>query len=124
MAFTAVYDPPQRWTHMSLFYSSGADGKISETHSPTTLFKLSEFRVHFSVAFASVEYFTLKHTSIQGAAYNMTLYSANPSGSTDIFVHYSDPLLFLSGDTLTAELSTVSGTNVIGINLIGWAVLG
>jgi len=124
MAFDEVYIQPQLWDHFSFFKTTGLDGTLSETVAPEKKFKLAEIRAHFSVAFVSVEYLKAYISAAKGSEYNTVLLSYLVSGSTDIFIHYSDPLLFLSDDHLVFELSLVSGTNVIGLNVVGWAVQG
>ena len=102
----------------------GADGTIGDSVAPGKPWKLRSIQIHFSVAFASIEYLVMALSSILGATYNTILYSLNVSGSTDIFIHYSDPLLFLSDDHLNFELSMVSGTNIIGFRFETWAARG
>lgn len=124
MAFTEVYLQPQRWTEFSFFATGGEDGAISESVAPGVPWRLHEIRLHCSVAFASVEDLIYRLSATQGSAYNMTFNSYAMSGSTDIWFLYSNPLLFQSDDALVITLSLASGTNVVGITAVGWAVLG
>lgn len=124
MAFTERYIDPQRWSHFMFFATGGANGVISEGVAPGKIWKLHEIRVHFSTAFASTEYLVGRLSAARGSYYNVLLFSAAISGSTDIRYVYSDPLLFESGDVLYIGHSTKSGVNTTGITMIGWAALG
>lgn len=120
---------PQRWTQFLFFSSGGADGFVNESIIPGTDFgsipwKLGEVRLHFSVAFASVEDFVIRISSIKGSAYNTLLISQALNGITDMTIHYSDPLLFLSDDQLVITGAMVSATNIYGMEFIGWAAMG
>lgn len=120
----------QRWWHFSFFHSNGANGKISESVIPGTDFaakpwELAELRLVFSVAFVSVEYLKVYLSAVKGSAYNFVLISQNMSGSTDYRFNPTNsiPMRFLSDDHLVLELSTISGTNVIGMEVQGWAAI-
>ena len=111
--------------HDEIYYGFyGADGTISDSVNPGCVSKLRSIKVHLSVAFASAEYLIIQLSAGLGSAYNTVLYSQNLSGSTDVFIHYSDPLLFLSDDQLNFELSMASGTNIIGFQFETWAARG
>jgi len=115
---------PQRWHLFEYYQSFGADGTISDGFCPAKTWRLQEIRIHLSVAFASAEYLIMQLSCGLGSAYNLKFYSTNLSGSTDVFIHYSDPLLFMSGDQLVFELSMGSATNVIGFQFGTWAARG
>lgn len=111
--------------HDEIYYGFyGEDGTISDSLNPGVPYKLRSIRIHLSVAFVSVEYLVMQLSAGLGSAYNTVLYSQNLSGSTDIFIHYSDPLLFLSDDQVNIELSMNSGTNIIGFQFETWAARG
>lgn len=111
--------------HDEIYYGFyGENGTISDSVTPATPWKLKNIRIHLSVAFVSVEYLVMRISAGLGSAYNTILYSTNLSGSTDVFIHYSEPLTFLSDDQLVFELSMVSGTNVIGFQFETWAARG
>lgn len=111
--------------HEELYYSFyGPDGTFTDSVAPGKVWKLRSIKAHLSVAFASIENLKIRISSILGSAYNTVIYSANLSEAQDIFIHYSDPLLFLSGDQLVYELSMVSATNIIGIQIETWAARG
>ncbi len=114
---------PHRWEHFSYFKSWTMDETLEESIAPGKPWKLCEVRIHMSIAMASNKYFQMIVSAAKGSAYNTILYSLNYTGSTDIFLHYSDPLLFLSDDQLNLFASMVSVTNVHGIEVIGWAVI-
>ena len=117
-------NPPERWTELSFYKKDDGNGAIGEDFGPGKRFRVGEIRVHFSTAFASNEYLVAVLSAIKGSEHNVVLLSQACFMSTDIFIHYSNPLEFLSEDVLRIELSNVSGVNAIGINVIGWAVLG
>lgn len=121
---TEEYQQPQRWTHFSFFDSGGADGVISESLAITDLFKLTEIRIHCSVAFASIEDFTLRLSSVKGSAHNIMLISQAMSGIIDFLWTPDTEMHFLSDDQLVFTISLVSGVNVIGLNVHGWAAQG
>jgi len=125
MAFTEVYYQPERWTEFHFFASGGADGAISESVNPGVRWKLKEIRVRLSVAFASVEDLTVRISATQGSAYNHFLKSEAMNGIKQKWYTYdSDGLTFQSDDQMVIALSLVSGQNIIGIEVLGWAVLG
>lgn len=124
MSVSTEYIGNKRFHEELVYGFYGVNGKISESVAPGVVWALKEFRVHFSTAFISVEYLVLKVSSILGAQYKTTIYSQLVSGSTDIFVHYSTPLVLLSDDHLTVELSMGSGINVLGFQFGTWAARG
>jgi hypothetical protein len=124
MALSKESIQPQRWHLFEFYQSYGANGKISDSFCPGKVWTLQEIRVHLSVAFASAEYLIMKLSCGLGSAFNLKFYSTNLSGSTDVFIHYSDPLFFNSDDHLNFELSFVSATNVLGFQFIGWEARG
>ena len=106
------------------FYKTVAAGAaLSESISIGKKWKIHEIRIHFSVAFASVEDFVAYISATKGSAHNLTLLSYACNGSTDIILYYSSPRIFLSDDELVLTFSN-SGSNVVGINVQGWAVQG
>lgn len=127
MAFTENYIAPQRWWDFD-FYASADPATIGtdlfqETLDSGKLMKLREIRVHCSVAFASAQDLVVRLSEAQhGSAHNVKLLSFAMNGVQDLFIHYSDPIFLRSDDNLVVELST-SAANVIGLQLIGWAVL-
>ncbi len=121
----------KRWWHFSFYHTNGANGKISESIIPGTdfaarVFELAELRLKFSIAFVSIEYLKVYLSSVKGSAYNFVLVSRLMSGSTDYRFNPANsiPMRFLSDDHLVLEFSNVSGTNVIGLEVQGWAAVG
>jgi hypothetical protein len=45
-------------------------------------------------------------------------------GSTDYWLLFSNPLIFQSDDQIVVTYSMKSAVNVMGINVVGWAVRG
>lgn len=124
MALTNEYVGNQRY-HDEIYYGFyGEDGTIGDSVAPGAIWKLKDIRIHASVAFVSVEYLVMYISAALGSAYNTKIYSANFSDTEDLFIHYSDPLLFLSGDQIVFELSMASGTNIIGFQFQTWAARG
>jgi len=130
MAFAQVYTMPQRWKHFD-FYDSFANVAVSTasglsvTLNHSVQWKLAEIRMHCSVAIASIADLIIWVSSAKGSAYNTKLVSQALLGVQDMFVHYSEPLIFESGDHLRfAGNASASTSNVIGIQCIGWAVTG
>jgi hypothetical protein len=126
MAFTEVEYQPQRYFNFTYFVATGANGVITESVAPGVKFKVDEIRVHCSSAFASAEDFTVGLVATQGSEHNITLLSQAMNGVLDVLwiADKANALPFLSDDTLSINLSLVSATNVVGINVIGWAVRG
>lgn len=123
MAFDSTdYILPQAWERFTFFKSTAGNGKISESIAPARKFKIEEIRLHNSVAFVSTEYLKVYLSAAAGSAHNLVLISIIYSNVTDYRYTEDPPGWFQSGDQLVIELSTVSGTNVIGLNVIGWAV--
>jgi hypothetical protein len=71
----------------------------------------------------SAKYLQVILSAAEGSAYNIILYSLNYNGSTDIFLHYSDPLMFVSDDSLKIVTSVLSVANYHGLEVIGWAII-
>ena len=124
MAFTETFLQNQRWTQFSFFTDGGTDGAVTESLAPGKPFKLTEIRMHFSVAFASVEDFVLRLSAAQGSAHNAILISHALSDLTDFTWQPSIALEFQSDDHLVMGWSQVSGVNIGGLNVLGWAVFG
>ena len=124
MALTNEYIGLRRYSEEIEYGFFGENGTISDSIAPGKPWKLNGFQVHFSVSFVSVEYLLIWLSSGLGSAYNTILFSRQVSQSTDIFVHYSNPLRFMSDDQLNFELSMASGTNVIGFRFETWAARG
>ena len=115
---------PQRWSEFEFFNAFGTNGLETKSIYFHKNFKLGEIRLHLSVAFASAGALIAQLSSVKGSAYNTKLLSTDISGTIDLFIHYSDPILFLSNDHLKFTISLVSGTNIIGMTVRGWAALG
>ena len=132
MAFTRIRLDNQLTNNFMFFVSGGADGVINESITGGDVgevepFWIKEIRVHFSVAFASVEALVLKLSdAFQGSAFNQKFLSVPMSGVTDY--HWipdtfdGKGLMFDNGDELGVTLSMASGTNIVGITVVGWAV--
>jgi hypothetical protein len=112
----------QQWVDFAFFASNNKAGALNLYVSPGKVWKLKEVRVHFSVAFVSVQDFTLNISAAKGSAYNTKLLSQAMNTVQDLIVYYSTPLLFLSDDLLHLSMNAVIST-VRGIEVLGqWAV--
>jgi hypothetical protein len=90
----------------------------------SVLWKLAELRLHFSTALISDATLAARISSVKDSSINQRLLSQQLSNAQDVIIHYSDPLLFFSGDALVITTSTISVTNLVGLEAIGWAVRG
>jgi len=120
---TTVYRENQRWQEFSFFTSGGADGVITDTIALGRPFLITDIRAHCSVAFASVEDLTVRISAYQGSAYNVAMISQAMNTVQDLFYQPSISLTFLSDDHVIINLSLVSGANIVGINVNGWAAI-
>lgn len=116
-----------RWDSFHFYEASVAVNSITGIGTElamSVLWKLAELRLHFSTALISD--FTLKAqiSSIKDSSINIVLLSTQLSNYQDYTIHYSDPLMFFSGDILKVTSSTISVTNIVGIEAVGWAVRG
>lgn len=120
MAFTTRSYENQRYIPF-MAYTTKNSGALGESLAFNGPFLIGEIRAHFSVAFASVRDFIVSLSCAEGSAHNVTWLSQAMNGVQDLVVHYSEPLLFGSGDTLNLSFFQ-STTNILGLNVIGWAV--
>ena len=122
---TKEYTLPQRWKLFQFFGFGGAvTSFVSHAVAMSTLWKLEEVRLNFSAAIGSDKYFQMYLSSGKGSYYDIMLHSANVNGSTEILLRYSNPLIFLSDDTLEIQTSVISVATTYGLQAIGWAVTG
>lgn len=125
MAFTVQeYQQPERWTHFSFFTKQKAGSNVESLNPDGQFFKLEEVRLHFSSAFASSRDFTIRLSSIKGSEYNLTLLSQALSGIQDLLWQPDRPLVMLSDDQVVFSWTQVSDVNTLGLNVLGWGVLG
>ncbi len=125
MAFTKQKLQYKRFEHFAFFATVGEDGTIEESLDLTSKqFYLTEIRVHCSVAFASVEDLTIRMSAAQGSAYNLMIISQAMKTVMDVLWQADNSMHMLSDDDIVFNLSQASGVNVIGITVLGWAVIG
>lgn len=94
-------------------------GAIAHTFGPVTSpVRLRELRVHLSAAPTTAGSFTLTLDSVDGAAYDLLLYTLDPSVSstTDVLEDGFDVLL-LTGDALKVAYANADG-RTIGVQLL------
>jgi len=105
------------------YYTTG-NMPLIENISFDTPFELDEIRLHLSVAFASVDDFIVKLSSILGSAYDILLLSYSMNTHTDLLYQPNRSYKFIYGDILSIQLSFKSGVNYYGLNVLGWEVAG
>jgi hypothetical protein len=119
------YTLPQRWQLFQFYGFGGAvDSYVSHQVTHSGIWKLEEVRLNCSAACGSNKYFQMYLSSGKGSYYDIMMYSYNMIGSTEILVRYSNPLIFLSDDTLEIMTSQISVAFTYGLTAIGWAVTG
>ena len=80
--------------------------------------RFRELRVHLSSAPTTAGSFTVTLDSVDGAAYDLLLYTIDPStGSTTDVVEDSYNLLLLTGDALKVAYANADG-RTIGVQLL------
>ena len=94
-------------------------GAIAETFGPvlsTTVLK--ELRIHLSAAPTTAGSFTVRLDSADGAAYDVLVYSIDPStaSTTDVFNNDLE-LLLVPGDALDVAYANADG-RTIGVQMI------
>ena len=96
-----------------------AGGAIAHTFGPVTSpVRLRELRAHISVAPTTAGNFTVTLDSVDGAAYDLLLYTLDPStaSTTDVSEDGFDVLL-LTGDALKVAYANADG-RTIGVQLL------
>ena len=118
----------KRWDLFHLYEASVALNSISGINTElaiSVLWKLAELRLHMSTAVISDLTLIARLSSVKNSSLNVRLLSQQLSNAQDYILQYDEnPLLFFSGDTLVITTSTLSVTNLVGIEAIGWAVRG
>jgi hypothetical protein len=124
MAFTRIDNIPERWTHFDFYQSFGANGAFVDSVAPGQKWRLAEVRANLSVAFVSVADLTLRISSILGNAFNIVVLSQPMLAVKELLWQPDEEIIFNSDDQLVASMAIASGTNVVGLEILGWAVLG
>jgi len=125
MAQSIEYLQNQRWTEFRYFVDGGADGWEAFSISQDKAFRITEVRLHFSVAFASTEDLTARVSATKGSAFNYNFLSYPISAVSDVIIMYeSNGLKFQSDDQVVFGMSMASGTNIYGLEVLGWAAYG
>lgn len=111
-----------------VYYSDedGTNGKITEslTSPGGQPWKIGTIKVHLSSVFASVEYLKVYISSVNGSYHNYVILSQLMSGVQDLLVQFSQNFLLHSNDQVIFSWSLVSGVNLFGLEVRGWAVQG
>jgi hypothetical protein len=125
MAWSEEVQQPALWSHFSFYASGGTNGAVTESLNPTgKQFRFNELRLHFSVAFASVEDLVVRISATKGSAHNVILLSRALLGLTDILLQLSNAYDLLSDDQVVIGWSQASGVNIGGLNVLGWGIWG
>lgn len=117
----------KRWAIFHYYEASVALNSVSGINTElaiSVVWKLAELRLHLSTALISDLTLKAQISSIKDSSINAVLLSQQLSNYQDYTIHYSYPRLFYSGDILKLTTSTISVTNIVGIEAIGWAVRG
>jgi hypothetical protein len=132
MSFTGDWPGYQRWDHFHFYETeNGTNGTLESVLDGSVMgkaykWKIGEIRMHFSTAFASVEYFKAYVSSILGSNHNYVLISQLMSDIVDFRLVFEDHehLMLFSDDALRFSFSNASGVNLWGLEVQGWAVRG
>jgi hypothetical protein len=113
------------WESFHYFKGNSSNGKIEESINPGRRWKLGEVRFYTTSAFRSNEYLIINLSSIKGSSYGYSLLSYLVSGSTSYtFNAANNPIDFLSDDQVIIKLTSASAVHIMGIEVVGWAVVG
>jgi len=122
MAFTGTYVQPQEVELFNFYATGGANGAASESLSIAKRAVITEVRLTWSVAFASVEDFVIKLSAGNGSAYNHTFVSQALNGVQYLNYIPNCSVYLESTDQLKFTMSMASGANTWGLQVIGWAI--
>ncbi len=116
----------QRWDEFHFYENSLAlSTGINTNIALSTLWRLVELRVHFSVAVVSETTLVARISSIKDSSLNNRLLSQALLGVQDLILQYdTNPLLLFSDDQIIISASATTLNNITGIEAIGWAVRG
>lgn len=120
MALTLVTQPVSRMNYF-IYYGTG-NSDMSESLAPGKAFELDSVKLHLSVAEASVVDFIMQLSAALGSEHNTTYLSQAMEGLTNVYWLVERPIIFLYGDTIDFTLSMVTGTNLWGLQIQGWAI--
>jgi hypothetical protein len=121
---TIEYKGPENFTYFEFYTSGGANGAFKDSLAPGKVFRIGEVRLHLSVKHPSVEDFVIWLSATRGSAYNQVFISQAFSDVTNYLWQPTHPLQFNSDDQVIFSLFIKSGTNIYGLSVKGWSVLG
>ncbi len=129
MAITSGdYIQYQRWDQFTFYEASIALNSVSGINTYigfSVLWKFEQLRLHFSTAVISDLTMAVRLSSARASSLNARLLSQQLSNAQDLILDYtSNALLFCSNEQLLITTSTLSVTNLVGIEVVGWAVRG
>jgi hypothetical protein len=115
----------QRWREFNYFTSGKADGFATLSIAPGVPWYATQYRLHFSSIFASVEDLIVYVSSAGGSSYNHKILSqALLSVETFIFDFENTRIRLSASDQLVVQASMVSNVNGWGLEILGWAAHG
>ena len=96
-----------------------AGGAVAHTFGPVTSpVRFRELRVHISAAPTTAGSFTITLDSVDGAAYDLLLYTIDPSTASTVNVMIDDfNVLLLTGDALNVAYANADG-RTLGVQMI------
>lgn len=118
------YKGPENFTYFNYYMTGGANGAFKLSLTPGKIFRIDTVMLHLSVVHPSVEDFVIWVSNGYGSAYNQIIISQAFSGVNDYLWQPTRPLQFNSDDQIIFSLFIKSGTNIYGLLVHGWSVLG
>jgi hypothetical protein len=116
---------PDRWHYFDFYETIGADGTTNISINFGARAEIRAIRVHCSSEFLSVADFIVQRSAAVGSVHNNKWISQAMLSVQDYIVVFDSGEVFLaSGDHLNFSMVQVSGVNLIGVNVTGWAALG
>ena len=112
------------WEAFHFFKSNAANGAINESIAPGKLWRLAEIRFWTTSAFRSNEYLFVNISSGKGSSFGASLLSYLFSNSVAYRLIFSIPMDMLSDDQVIVKLTTASAVHIVGVEALGWAVVG
>jgi hypothetical protein len=121
---TIEYQGPENFTYFEFYVSGGTNGAFKESLYLGKKFRIDTVSLHLSVVHPSVEDFVIWVSNARGSAYNQVIISQAFSGVNDYLWQPTRPLHFNEDDQIIFSLFVKSGTNIYGLLVRGWSVLG
>jgi hypothetical protein len=101
--------------HIRVLNATGA-GAIATTLAPAQSFRLKEVRIHLSAA-GGAGNFTATVDAINGAAYDLNIFTQNMTAVTNLIWQPDSPLQFEAGDEIDFAWEN-AGTKTYGLTVV------